>query len=446
MPLSDSNSGTNRAMPDVGFDANPNTGVAVIDSFDYGSGTGWIQVGGTSLGSPSWAALIAIADQGRAIEGSARSIAPSQTLPDLYAMPSTAFHENITGGGTHTNPSNPGGYSLDTGRGTPIASSIVGYLDAFNVTATTPIVGSTDDATAPTIPPVFSVTFSDPYSTAGLVGLRFRSQWRRCDFVHRNKFDVDHVHVFARRPILTNQLSQTMTIAAGAIDRAADGSPIEAYSGTFDDDMLPQLTVVSTSPAEGSIGRGADDIANVVFNEAYAPSSISKSNLTLSEGSGQRLLAGQFHDGNLFAERADQLRNIDRHHRGRCRDRHQRRRRRGLHRDLCAHHRTVQGTPVGSLVYESESGGTISTGGSSQSYTLDIAAGQVFSAVVTPGSLTEAKLVVTGPGISGSDTAQTTSRTAQVVLQTITSTGGTYTFTVSSVRLAGPARSRWKCF
>ena len=48
-----SNPSTMRGVPDVAFDADPNTGVFVY--FWYG----WWQVGGTSLGSPCWAAIVA---------------------------------------------------------------------------------------------------------------------------------------------------------------------------------------------------------------------------------------------------------------------------------------------------------------------------------------------------------------------------------------------------
>ncbi len=46
-----------RAVPDVSFNANPQSGVAVYDSSAYQGQAGWFQVGGTSLGSPSWAAM-----------------------------------------------------------------------------------------------------------------------------------------------------------------------------------------------------------------------------------------------------------------------------------------------------------------------------------------------------------------------------------------------------
>ena len=56
------------------------------------------------------------------------------------------------------------------------------------------------------------------------------------------------------------------------------------YSGTFNDDTLAQIAVVSTTPASGSSVVLPMTSLTVQFNEDYAPSSISTSNLTLSEG------------------------------------------------------------------------------------------------------------------------------------------------------------------
>ena len=44
-----------RTIPDVSSDANPNTGVAVYDSYNGTSAAPWEQVGGTSLAAPTWA-------------------------------------------------------------------------------------------------------------------------------------------------------------------------------------------------------------------------------------------------------------------------------------------------------------------------------------------------------------------------------------------------------
>jgi subtilase family serine protease len=44
--------GTQRGTPDISFDADPNTGVVVYDSYAYGGLSGWLIVGGTSVSSP----------------------------------------------------------------------------------------------------------------------------------------------------------------------------------------------------------------------------------------------------------------------------------------------------------------------------------------------------------------------------------------------------------
>ena len=113
---------TKRMTPDVAFDADPNSGVPIYDSYNNGSAAPWSQVGGTSLSSPCWAGLISIFDQGRVAAGLGTLNGRSQTLPMLYSMPSDAFHDITTGisGGTGGNPATPG-YDLATGSGTPIA-------------------------------------------------------------------------------------------------------------------------------------------------------------------------------------------------------------------------------------------------------------------------------------------------------------------------------------
>jgi hypothetical protein len=122
-----SQSMTQRTTPDVAYDADPQTGFAVYDS--YGEAGGWIVKGGTSAGAPQWAALIAIADQGRALVGEGTLDGPSQTLPMIYQMPSSNFHDIISGRsmGTPSYSAGPG-YDLVTGRGTPIANQVVNYL------------------------------------------------------------------------------------------------------------------------------------------------------------------------------------------------------------------------------------------------------------------------------------------------------------------------------
>ena len=118
-------SSTHRTVPDVSMDADPNTGVYVLDSFDGG----YLQVGGTSLATPMWGGLIAIANQGRSLMGDSSLNGLTQTLPTLYDLPSTDFHD-ITSGSNGTYSATPG-YDLVTGLGTPVANLLVPALAGY---------------------------------------------------------------------------------------------------------------------------------------------------------------------------------------------------------------------------------------------------------------------------------------------------------------------------
>ena len=112
-----------RQTPDVSMDADPASGVPVHDSYDFGTRSPWAKFGGTSLATPMWAALIAIADQGRALAGQASLDGPSQTLPALYALPQADFNDITDGSnGDFTAGS---GYDQVTGIGSPVANLLV---------------------------------------------------------------------------------------------------------------------------------------------------------------------------------------------------------------------------------------------------------------------------------------------------------------------------------
>jgi VCBS repeat-containing protein len=121
-------SGSKRGNPDVAYDADPATGVAVYDTQFANATPGvkpWLRVGGTSAGAPQWSALIAIADQGRALEGLGSLDSGSQTLPKLYQLSATDFRD-VTGGSSGYN-AGPG-YDLVTGLGTSQANLLVADL------------------------------------------------------------------------------------------------------------------------------------------------------------------------------------------------------------------------------------------------------------------------------------------------------------------------------
>jgi subtilase family serine protease len=118
-----------RTTPDVAYDADPLTGFEIYVTVNGVSEMG--SIGGTSAGAPQWAALFAIADQGRALNGLGSLDGPSQTLPMLYALVGTplysqAFHD-ITSGTNGEYSAGPG-YDETTGLGSPQANVLVQYL------------------------------------------------------------------------------------------------------------------------------------------------------------------------------------------------------------------------------------------------------------------------------------------------------------------------------
>jgi subtilisin-like proprotein convertase family protein len=118
---------TRRTNPDVAMVADPNTGVAVYDSYDY-PGSPWITVGGTSLATPMWAGLIAIADQGRTLASLGSLDGQTQTLPMLYTVSAADFHDITSGNNGYAAGT---GYDLVTGLGTPVANRLI--LDLVGV-------------------------------------------------------------------------------------------------------------------------------------------------------------------------------------------------------------------------------------------------------------------------------------------------------------------------
>jgi hypothetical protein len=125
-----------RTCPDVAYDADPATGFPIYDSYNYPASAPWAQFGGTSAGTPQWAALVAVADQGRARAGLGSLDGPGQTLPALYQLPAGDFHDITTGTSTGTPQYSAGpGYDLVTGRGSPVANLVVAGLVSYAGTA-----------------------------------------------------------------------------------------------------------------------------------------------------------------------------------------------------------------------------------------------------------------------------------------------------------------------
>ncbi len=130
---------TKRANPDVAYNADPNSGFSVYDSIPYNGTTyGWLSIGGTSAGAPQWAALAAIADQGRAAYGlPAINASSSQEIQTTLYKNTSDFHDITSGTSTGTPNYSAGvGYDYVTGIGSPIANLVVQSLDGTGSTKT----------------------------------------------------------------------------------------------------------------------------------------------------------------------------------------------------------------------------------------------------------------------------------------------------------------------
>jgi subtilase family serine protease len=117
-----------RTVPDVSAVADPNTGVMVVTTNPSDAQQSWWVVGGTSVATPIWAGIIAVADQGRNLAGLGSLDSRSQTLPAIYALPSSDFHDVTSGyNGYSARP----GYDLVSGRGSPNGPELVHDLAAW---------------------------------------------------------------------------------------------------------------------------------------------------------------------------------------------------------------------------------------------------------------------------------------------------------------------------
>lgn len=197
-----------RSTPDVAFDGDPDTGASVYFTPATGGGFwnwdtpqgSWQSVGGTSLGTPAWAGIIAIVDQGRQLSGMSSLSGATQTLPSLYALPTSDFHP-IPASPTST-PASGGGFpwggfggwggwgdgsfvltgvsssganaNTSTGLGTPDGTSLIDDLSSSTTIASLPSPTSTlawpIPSPSPTTTPVPSPTPTPtptPTSTGG---------------------------------------------------------------------------------------------------------------------------------------------------------------------------------------------------------------------------------------------------------------------------------------
>ena len=137
----------NRTVADVAFNADPATGQYVAVITPGSSAVKWISAGGTSLSTPQWAGLIAIANGVRALSakpalGTPHAVLYGQiaTVPGTYA---SAFADITRGlNGSCVTCASRVGYDPLSGLGTPNVTSLVSALSGASVPAAVPVVSS----------------------------------------------------------------------------------------------------------------------------------------------------------------------------------------------------------------------------------------------------------------------------------------------------------------
>ena len=160
-------SGYCREVPDVSMVASG--GVTIYYTGGYQGIDGWVAVGGTSLAAPSWAALVALADQG--CNSPVGFINPVLYSPPSYVQGSLFY--GVTSGNNDATGTNQGrypagvGYNLATGLGTPVADEVL--------TALQPEQGCTvpSPSPSPTPTPAPAPTASSGYLIAAANGSVF---------------------------------------------------------------------------------------------------------------------------------------------------------------------------------------------------------------------------------------------------------------------------------
>lgn len=134
-----------RTVADVAFNADPATGQYTAVMSPGSATVSWLSVGGTSLSTPQWAGLIAIANATRAqlakpVLGSPHAVLYGQiaTVPGTYA----SVFSDITKGsdGTCATCSAKAGYDALSGLGTPNVTSLVSVLSGATAVAAAPVV------------------------------------------------------------------------------------------------------------------------------------------------------------------------------------------------------------------------------------------------------------------------------------------------------------------
>jgi len=136
-----------RSVADVAFNADPSTGQYLATISPGSTTVTWMSAGGTSLSTPQWAGLIAVANANLATAGKSPLGKPHALLygqigavPGKYA---SAFADITQGSdGTCSYCSAKSGYDILSGLGTPNVGNLLTVLSGTTIPATPPVVNA----------------------------------------------------------------------------------------------------------------------------------------------------------------------------------------------------------------------------------------------------------------------------------------------------------------
>lgn len=135
-----------RTVSDVAMNANPNTGQYVAVISPGSTSTQWVSAGGTSMSTPQWAALLAVANSMRVQGAKAVLGAPHSVLYGQISVNASSYAGSfldVTSGnnGTCATCSAHTGFDTPTGLGTPNGSNLLSVLSGATV-SNPPVVAS----------------------------------------------------------------------------------------------------------------------------------------------------------------------------------------------------------------------------------------------------------------------------------------------------------------
>ncbi|MGA3008482.1 MAG: choice-of-anchor tandem repeat GloVer-containing protein, partial [Opitutaceae bacterium] len=210
----------------MSYDSDPATGVSV-----YLTGSGWAQVGGTSMAAPQWTALSALTNSLRqqpvnSAPGAFYTLATSPSSPNYP----TYFHD-ITSGSNGAYSTSPG-YDRVTGLGSPIGDNLVLALAG----------GFSSQVAAPVFFPGAGAYSSGSTQSVSIVSATAGVTIR---YTTDGSVPTDVNGVLYSAPIQINTAASFEAIAykSGLIDSSVTGA-----SYTF----VPQVAAPTFSPAAGT--------------------------------------------------------------------------------------------------------------------------------------------------------------------------------------------------